>query len=375
MSQPRSPHSIKYSFPLTLLMSTIFMTTSAHAKNNLLNSGLLHFDKSRNVVTMAPLLDQITPAVVSINTIDAQSANGEVSYGGIGSGVIINAEKGLVITNHHVIEDAQDITVTLNDRREYAGTVLGQDADTDLALLQISAKNLSALPLAKEDELRVGDYVIAIGNPFGLSSTVTSGIVSAIGREGDQRTSYTGFIQTDASINPGNSGGALVNSNGELVGINSAIVSRSGGSSGIGFAVPLYIMDYVAKELEAFGTVERGTMGVMITAVPHSRSEELKLKTLEGALIADIIPGGAGEKIDLRVDDVITEFAGRKIKDSSDLRYAVGLIKPGLSTDVKYIRGGQSNTGRLTVQAKTFSKPVTYDIIIADEIIADEPES
>lgn len=353
-------------FGLTAPASPGFAQNNAYGliHSSLLNSGLLHYDKSRRVVTMAPILETVTPGVVSINTIDSQTQGGEVSYGGIGSGVIIDADKGLIITNHHVIEDAQDITVILSDRRQFDGQVLGQDPDTDLALLQISAEALSALPFAKKDDLQVGDYVIAVGNPFGLSSTVTSGIVSAIGREGDMRTSYTDFIQTDASINPGNSGGALVNSNGELIGINSAIVSRSGGSSGIGFAVPLYIVRHVAEHLEKFGTVDRGTMGVMITPVPYYRSEALKLSSLEGALIAEVLPGGAGEKIGLRVDDVITRFAGRDIKDSSDLRYAVGLVPPGETSEIEFTRAGESQNDQLTIQHKTFARPVTYDVII-----------
>jgi S1-C subfamily serine protease len=324
---------------------------------------------------MAPLLEKVTAGVVSINTVEAQATDG-TTIGGIGSGVILNAEKGLVITNHHVIEDADGITVILGDRREYKAEVLGEDPDTDLALLKIEAENLSALPLAEDDMLRVGDYVIAVGNPFGLSSTVTSGIVSAIGREGDTISSYTDYIQTDASINPGNSGGALVNSGGDLVGINASLLSRSGSSSGIGFAIPLYIVRYVADQLEIFGSVDRGTMGVMITPVPHRRSEELKLTTLEGALIADIIEGGPAEAIGLQVDDVITHFAGRTIKDSSDLRYAVGLVRPGTSSDVQFLRAGEPYIQNITIGHKTFSRPVSYQVILeSDTQDVVDPES
>ncbi len=345
------------------MAAALFIATPACAKSSLLNSGLLHYDKDRKVVTMAPLLEKVTAGVVSINTIDSLSSDGITSYGGIGSGVIIDAEKGLVITNDHVIADAQNITVILGDRREYEGEVLGQDPDTDLALLKIVAKDLSALPFAKKDDLQVGDYVIAVGNPFGLSSTVTSGIVSAIGREGDSRTSYTDFIQTDASINPGNSGGALVNSGGELIGINSAIVTRTGSNSGIGFAVPLYIVRHVAEQLELQGTVDRGSLGVMITAVPHDRSEALQVTSLEGALIADVIAGGTAETIGLKVNDVITHFAGRAIRDSSDLRYAVGLVPPGEQTSIRYMREGKAKRDSLRMRPVLVRQPVSLQSV------------
>lgn len=360
---PRRPFLFSFIFFAPALMTLTMMSGSALAQSSLLNSGLLHYDPNRNVVTMAPLLDKVTAGVVSINTVEAQATDG-TTVGGIGSGVILDADKGLVITNHHVIEDADGITVILGDRREYEAEVLGEDPDTDLALLKIEAENLTALPLADDDMLRVGDYVIAVGNPFGLSSTVTSGIVSAIGREGDTISSYTDYIQTDASINPGNSGGALVNSGGDLVGINASLLSRSGSSSGIGFAIPLYIMRYVADQLETFGTVDRGTMGVMITPVPHRRSEELNLTTLEGALIAEVVAGGPAEAIGLQVDDVITHFAGRTIKDSSDLRYAVGLVRPGTSSDVQFLRAGEPYIQNITIGHKAFSRPVSYQVIL-----------
>jgi len=346
-----------------LVLGLTLTAAPALAQSSLLNSGLLHYDPNRKVITMAPLLDKVTASVVSINTVEAGRIDG-TTIGGIGSGVILDAEKGLVITNHHVIEDADGITVVLWDRREYQAQVLGEDPNTDLALLKIDAENLTALPLADDDMLRVGDYVIAVGNPFGLSSTVTSGIVSAIGREGDTITSYTDYIQTDASINPGNSGGALINSGGELVGINASLLSRSGSSSGIGFAIPLYIVRYVAQQLESFGIVDRGTMGVLITPVPHNRSADLKLENLEGALIADIVEGGPADVIGLQVDDVITNFAGRTIKDSSDLRYAVGLVRPGTSSDVQFLRAGEPFIQSIRIQHKTFSRPVSYDVIL-----------
>jgi len=243
---------------LALLTSPLAFQLNADAQIST-RSQAMTVDPQRGVLTMAPLLEQVTPAVVSIRTVqEAESGSSTKSpeqemmerfFGGrlpqsrgprtgAGSGVIFDAREGLIITNNHVIDDADEITVTLNDRREYEAELVGTDPDTDIALLKIDTKDLKELKLAKSGDARVGDYVIAVGNPFGLTSTVTSGIVSAIGREtASGQNRYENYIQTDASINPGNSGGALVNSKGELIGINTAIVSRSGGNNGIGFAL------------------------------------------------------------------------------------------------------------------------------------------
>ncbi|WP_427452905.1 S1C family serine protease [Litorimonas sp. WD9-15] len=329
---------------------------------------LLSFDADRNVFTMAPTISKVTPGVVSINTIESEEADG-TSIGGIGSGVIIDANEGLILTNDHVIEDAQSITVVLSDRRRYDATIMGQDPETDLALLRITAENLQAVKVYEDDATQVGDLVIAVGNPFGLSHTVTTGIVSAIGRRDDNPLGYTDLIQTDASINPGNSGGALVNSAGELIGINSAIVSRESGGSGIGFAIPAHTFRAVAEQLENYGTVSRGSLGVMITPVTMDRMTELSLDNLNGALIVEVNSGGAASLAGLRVDDVVTEFAGRPIGNSSDLRYAVGLVRPNTVADVSYIRGGLQFSDRVTIQSKGIAKTVSYEVIL------DDPES
>lgn len=347
----------------TLILTSVLLFSSP-----VLAADIVSFDTARNVYTMAPTISKVTPGVVSINTIESEEADG-TRLGGIGSGVIIDAEQGLILTNDHVIEDAQSITVVLSDRRRYDATIMGQDSETDLALLRITAKNLTAVPVYEDDVTQVGDLVIAVGNPFGLSHTVTTGIVSAIGRRDDNPLGYTDLIQTDASINPGNSGGALVNSAGELIGINSAIVARDKGSSGIGFAIPAHTFRAVAEQLDTYGSVSRGSLGVMISPITMDRLADLQLNTLDGALIVEVNAGGAAEGAGLRVDDVVTKFAGRTIGNSSDLRYAVGLVRPNTIADVTYIRDGISLTDRVTIQPKGIARTVSYEVIL------DEPES
>ncbi|WP_245986504.1 trypsin-like peptidase domain-containing protein [Azospirillum thermophilum] len=237
------------------------------------------------VNTISPMLEAVTPAVVNISVLSRapQAENpllrdpffrrffnlpDEMPQGrpqvSAGSGVIVDAANGYVITNNHVVENAQEIAVTLKDRRRLRAKLIGRDAATDIALLKIEAKGLTALPLGDSDRLKVGDFVVAIGNPFGLGQTVTSGIISALGRSGLKVEGYEDFIQTDASINPGNSGGALVNFNGELIGINTAIIGPAGGSVGIGFAVPVSIVRSVMEQLREYGEVRRGRLGVAI---------------------------------------------------------------------------------------------------------------
>ena len=328
------------------------------------------FDPQRGVLTMAPLLERVTPAVVSINTAtdrrrpdvtDEQEELFERFFGGrpqqrgpragLGSGVIVDAREGLILTNNHVIDGADEIRVTLEDRRQFDAEIVGTDPQTDVALLKIDARNLSALDLADSEDVRVGDYVIAVGNPFGLSSTVTSGIVSALGRDQRAGDTYSDFIQTDAAINPGNSGGALVNSKGELIGINTAIISRSGSSAGIGFAVPTRIVRSVMAQLTEFGEVKRGRIGVLISDVTPELRGGLGLPSLKGALVSDVTEDSPAEKAGLKGGDVIIAFNGEDLDDSSDLRNAVGLLTPGTSADITYLRDGRRRTTRITVEA------------------------
>lgn len=357
---------------LALLASPLAFQSNADAQVNT-RSQAMSIDPQRGVLTMAPLLERVTPAVVSIRTVQESGSSRSDSekspeeemlerfFGGripqnrspragAGSGVIFDARAGLIITNNHVIDDADEITVTLNDRREYEAELVGADPDTDIALLKIDTRDLKELKLAKSGDARVGDYVIAVGNPFGLSSTVTSGIVSAIGREtGGGQNRYENYIQTDASINPGNSGGALVNSKGELIGINTAIVSRSGGNNGIGFAVPVRTVRNVITQLRDNGEVRRGRIGVNIQNVTPALREGLGLKSLNGALISNVGEDTPAEDAGLEQGDIVIAFNGEDVLDSNDLRNFVGLLQPGTRADVTYLRDGRRRTTRIAV--------------------------
>ena len=348
---------------------------------------------SRGVLTMAPLLESVTPAVVSIDVSGTQKASSglqgfegneelfERFFGGrlpqqqerekrgIGSGVIVDASKGLIITNHHVVDGADEITVTLEDKRELEAELVGSDPKTDIAVIKIPARSLRALKFAKTSDVKVGDYVIAVGNPFGLSHSVTSGIVSALGRDRGAGDNYQDFIQTDASINPGNSGGALVNSKGELIGINAAIVTRSGGNNGIGFAVPVRIVQGVMRQLVSYGEVRRGRIGVLIGDITPAHKEGLNLPTLDGALVNDVVDDSPADKAGLKSGDVIVAFNGEDILDASDIRNSVGLVEPGERADITYLRDGKRRSTRIEVAEFDDERDVLDDSA-ADEIPA-----
>jgi len=342
----------------SLTMLLLAFTLPALAQSN----SAVSYDAARNVFTMAPIIQKVTPGVVSIATIDAEEADGTM-LGGIGSGVIIDAENGYVLTNDHVIKAARSITVILSDKRRYEATIMGQDPETDLALLRIPVTNLTALPISHTDDVRVGDLVIAVGNPFGLSHSVSTGIVSAIGRSDDNPLGYSDLIQTDAAINPGNSGGALVNSAGELIGINSAIVAKDKGSSGIGFAIPAHTFRAVADQLETYGTVSRGSLGVMISPVTQAAQARLNLESLDGAHVVEVTAGGAASEAGLQVDDIVTHFGGRVIGNSSDLRYAVGLVRPDTVTALTYIRARAIVETQVTVRPKGYAQTISFEAV------------
>jgi len=348
---------------------------------NAQSAPILTLDPSRGVLTMAPLLEKVTPAVVSIE-VSATSKSSDRSdqsdllrrfFGdnvpqqdnsprrGIGSGVIIDANKGYIITNHHVVDDADTIFVTLSDRREVEAELIGSDDKTDVAILKIDTRGLKALKFAKSDSAKVGDYVIAVGNPFGLSSTVTSGIVSALGRDTARGGNYANFIQTDASINPGNSGGALVNSKGELIGINSAIISRSGGNNGVGFAIPAKMVKGVMKQLIEYGEVRRGRIGISIRNIDLDLQEAMGLSTRDGALINEVTEDSAADKAGLEAGDIVVGFNGETILDASDIRNAVGLVEPGTRTDISYLRDGKKRTTRINVEEFEEDRTVLND--------------
>ena len=240
--------------------------------------------------------------------------------------------------------------------------MIGSDAATDIAVIKVDPINLVALPIGESDDVEVGDFVIAIGNPFGLGHTVTSGIVSALGRTGINRTGYEDFIQTDASINPGNSGGALVNMNGELVGINSAIISRTGGNVGIGFAVPSEIARSIMRQILDFGEVRRGLLGVTITTIDEEGAKALGAEVDSGALVSNIEPGSAAEQAGLLVDDIIVKVDDKKIDDSRELANAIGLKGSGEQVSIEYVRNGKFHQVTATLGQQSVSRSTGTDI-------------
>lgn len=314
--------------------------------------------------SLAPLVSRTSPAVVNIATQGTVTASRnpmmddpffrrffgvpqerERQVRSAGSGVIVDAKKGYVLTNHHVIENADQIEVVLDDDRSLQATVVGSDPGTDIAVLLLEEyDNLVDMPLGDSEELQVGDFVVAIGNPFGLQHTVTSGIVSALGRHGISRDGYEDFIQTDASINPGNSGGALINLKGELVGINSAIFSSSGGNIGIGFAIPVNIAKAIMDQILEFGEVRRGLLGVSISDFNAETAKAIGVEATQGALVQEIVPGSAAEKAGVEVGDVIVSVNGVTITDAADLRTTIGLKRSGETVKLILIRDGDRET-------------------------------
>jgi len=255
----------------------------------------------------------------------------------LGSGVIVTSD-GLIVTNSHVVEEADEIKVLMEDKREFKATLVGKDKKSDIAVIRIDASGLPTVPWSNSDNLQVGEYVVAVGNPFGLNQTVTMGIVSAIGRANVGITDYEDFIQTDAAINPGNSGGALVNIRGELVGINTAIFTRSGGYMGVGFAVPSNMVRSVMDSLVKTGKVTRGWLGVSIQDITPALGKEFGLKDSKGSLVTDVMPDSPAAKADLKRGDVIVAFTGHEIDNSSHLRNMVARTSVGTKALVKVIR-------------------------------------
>ncbi len=266
----------------------------------------------------------------------------------LGSGVIVSSD-GYILTNNHVIEGAEDIIVKLYSGRELKGKVVGMDSRTDIAVIKVSETNLPTISWGDSDKLRVGEIVLAIGNPFGLSSTITMGIVSALGRSGMGITDYEDFIQTDAAINPGNSGGALINTRGELVGINTAILSRSGGYQGIGFAIPSNMVKNIMDSIINVGKVTRGWLGVQIQQLNAELAKQFNLPDEKGALLVEIVDDSPAEKAGLQRGDVIVEFEGKKIEGPSQLKNMVAMTKPGQEAVLGIIRDGKPMTIKITI--------------------------
>jgi serine protease DegQ len=319
------------------------------------------------VPSLAPMLEEATPAVVSIAVEGTQQASQQVPemfryffgapneqvqerpFRGLGSGVIIDAEKGYVVTNNHVVDNADNITVKLTDGREFEAKKLGSDPQSDIALLQIEGEDLRALSLSDSDDLRVGDFAIAIGNPFGLSQTVTSGIVSALGRSGLNIGGYEDFIQTDAAINRGNSGGALVNLKGELIGINTAIFGPGGGNVGIGFAIPSNMMKSLVDQIIEFGEVRRGLLGIRGQNIDADLAQAMESDVNKGAFVNEVTPDSAAEKADIQPGDIIIALNDRELSSFEELRAKVASLGAGAEIELTIIRKGEKITQLVTL--------------------------
>lgn len=333
----------------------------------------------RGIPTIAPVIKEITDGVVNISAraeqplqinplfrdplfrdfFDLPDQLPDMQRASVGSGVIVDASEGYVLTNHHVIAGADTILVTLRDRREVAAELVGSDPGTDIAVLRVPADDLSGVPLGTSDRLLVGDYVVAVGNPFGIGQTVTLGIVSALGRSGINPQGYEDFIQTDASINPGNSGGALITLDGRLVGINTAIVSRSGGNVGIGFAVPIDMARSVIEQIVEYGEVRRGQLGVTVRDLTTDLAVALDVPMDRGAVVVDVLPGSAAEDTGLMPGDVVTAIDGAPVDGARDLRNRIGALRPGSTVAITVQRGSQADTFEVVLsKGKGAASPV-----------------
>ncbi|EGV20082.1 protease Do [Thiocapsa marina 5811] len=319
--------------------------------------------------SLAPMLEQAVPAVVNISTVTRIEAaehplmrdplfrrffaippeHRHREENSLGSGTIVDAERGLVLTNHHVIAKASEIRVTLHDARTLVAELVGADPETDIAVLRIPAEELVALPVVNSDALRVGDFVVAIGNPFGLSQTVTSGIVSGLGRSGLGIEGYESFIQTDASINPGNSGGPLVNLRGELVGVNTAILAPGGGNIGIGFAIPANMARAIMAQLVEHGSVRRGLFGVAIQDLTPELAAVLGIAGRDGAVVNAVEPDSAAAAAGLREGDVILALNGASVRGADDLRNRFGLLRVGARVELEISREGKTRRIKGTI--------------------------
>ncbi|ELM3658096.1 Do family serine endopeptidase [Edwardsiella piscicida] len=300
--------------------------------------------------SLAPMLAKVLPAVVSVY-VEGKQTPRHRRMEGLGSGVIINADKGYVLTNNHVIRDAQSIRVQLEDGREYSARLIGRDAASDIAQLQlIDARHLTAIPLADSDKLRVGDFAVAVGNPFGLGQTATAGIVSALGRSGLNLEGPENFIQTDAAINSGNSGGALVNLKGELIGINTAILAPAGGNIGIGFAIPSNMARSLSDQLIKYGEVKRGVLGIRGRDMTADLANAFKLDSPRGTFVNEVLPKSAAARAGIRAGDVLISLNGTPITSFAELRAKVGSVAPGTALQIGLLRNGKPMNVTVTLE-------------------------
>ncbi|MCV8804823.1 serine endoprotease DegQ [Escherichia coli] len=324
--------------------------------------------------SLAPMLEKVLPAVVSVRVEGTASQGQKIPeefkkffgddlpdqpaqpFEGLGSGVIINASKGYVLTNNHVINQAQKISIQLNDGREFDAKLIGSDDQSDIALLQIqNPSKLTQIAIADSDKLRVGDFAVAVGNPFGLGQTATSGIVSALGRSGLNLEGLENFIQTDASINRGNSGGALLNLNGELIGINTAILAPGGGSVGIGFAIPSNMARTLAQQLIDFGEIKRGLLGIKGTEMSADIAKAFNLDVQRGAFVSEVLPGSGSAKAGVKAGDIITSLNGKPLNSFAELRSRIATTEPGTKVKLGLLRNGKPLEVEVTLDTSTSS--------------------
>lgn len=324
--------------------------------------------------SLAPMLEKVLPAVVSVRVEGTASQDQKIPeefkkffgddlpeqptqpFEGLGSGVIINANKGYVLTNNHVINQAQKISIQLNDGREFDAKLIGGDDQSDIALLQIqNPGKLTQIAIADSDKLRVGDFAVAVGNPFGLGQTATSGIISALGRSGLNLEGLENFIQTDASINRGNSGGALLNLNGELIGINTAILAPGGGSVGIGFAIPSNMARTLAQQLIDFGEIKRGLLGIKGTEMSADIAKAFNLDVQRGAFVSEVLPGSGSAKAGIKAGDIITSLNGKPLNSFAELRSRIATTEPGTKVKLGLLRNGKPLEVEVTLDTSTSS--------------------
>ncbi len=332
---------------------------------------------NQQVPSLAPMLEQVTPAVVSI-AIEGKHVSRqrvpesfrfffgpdfpaeqvqEQPFRGLGSGVIVDAQKGYIVTNHHVIDSADKIMVQLFDGREVSAELIGSDKMSDIALLKLeTADNLTEIKIADSDGLRVGDFAVAIGNPFGLGQTVTSGIISALGRSGLNIENFENFIQTDAAINSGNSGGALVNLNGELIGINTAILGPNGGNIGIGFAIPANMVKNLSEQILEFGEVKRGVLGVQGGELNNELAEAFGYETNHGAFVSQVMPDSAAHEAGLKAGDIITSINGKAIRTFGELRAKIATLGAGKTVKLGVVRDGKKKEFNVTLHESAQTK-------------------
>ena len=355
---------------ICIIIFMLISTSSFSNQSNLFSAG---------VPSLAPMLEDVTPAVVNIYTISeaeektqqiddpflrkffnipGQQKSRKKNRAGLGSGVIINSNKGYIITNNHVIARAKDIKVKLQDGREFKATLVGSDPASDVAVIKISPEKLHAIKFSDSDKLRVGDFVVAIGNPFGIGQTVTSGIVSALGRSGLGIEAYENFIQTDASINPGNSGGALVNLKGELIGINTAIIGSRGGSGsvGIGLAIPVNMALDITKQLIEYGKVRRGYLGVSAQDLTNDLSKAFGIKANRGAIITQVLKDSPADLAGISIGDVVIKINNEDVQNASSMRNKIGLLKLNSIITMEINRKGKIITKKVQITEPKISK-------------------